>query len=336
MLLVSCVLPGGCGGEGGPTQQANTPREEAARTPEEVEGVTADQVLQRMVKAYREAEAYFDNAENWQQFVPRDQGVVIKPPPHQISIAFRRPNQLRITRHAPAPEGRPLDLTFASDGDRLRLATSDMPDRMLDLPAPDEISLEVLSKVNQESGGMLIPVPLKFIYPQLDLLLSTEESPPRLLSEARGKAKLLPSKSIGDTPCYRVQLVHQLGPCVAWIDKQTSLLKRLDTSNEETKRQLDPENALTQLDLWIDLRDATTQTLIGVQTFRLQPTGDTQLVDSFRVPAASEEAQDKKDDQTDERNSGTDPAANPAANPTDNNTDNNTDSNTDATQDDAS
>ncbi|MEM9185768.1 MAG: hypothetical protein AAGB00_04650 [Planctomycetota bacterium] len=254
---------------------------------------TAEQVLDDMVAAYRAADTYFDNAEYHERFVQRGDGVPRRSEPHQVSVAWQRPRRLRVTRQAPAPGGKGLRVTLACDGNRVRLRSSDHPAECIDRPAPEALQRGDILSLG-EAAGTLLPVPLENLYPQLELLLSTDKSPPKLLLSA--DASLLPSDDLQGAACHRVRIDRPAGKYIAWIDQQTHLLRRLEMPTDEVRRQLDPKNALMRLDLWIDFKDATFNTPISVKAFQLEPGAGVALVESFQAdqsPASKPAASDQ-------------------------------------------
>lgn len=294
-------VAGGCGG---PSSSEKPPAEAAAKpepTPEEIEGVTAGEVLARLAAAYQSADTYFDNAEYHERSVYREEGVPIEPPPHVVSIAFERPRRLRIGHEFAAAAGRGLTVTLATDGDRLRLRTTDRPEQMLDRPAPETLNSVVLTS-DEAINEIVFPVPMENLYPQLDLLLADEENPAALLAGAKGT--LLKSKQLNGADCYRVRIDRPAGVYVLWIDKASPLLRRLDIPTDEVRRQLDPDNDLLRLELWIDFHGAGFGAPINFRTFQLEPAEGVELVESFgKAPAESQPEDDQPD--ADKQNEGT-------------------------------
>lgn len=268
-------MASGCGGRDGP---AKAPSPEASsgqsgplsvgdeKSVEASEGVTAGEVLASMVRAYRDAETYFDNALYRERFVQRADGVPHEPPPHQVSVVFARPNRFRLTRREPNSEGDDYQVTVISDGARWVATTSDSAEAVFDDHAPDNLTLQSLLDADQ-LAATLLPVPIENLFPQLDLLIATEKAETRLLQSA--EAKLLLSKNLNGAACHRVMLKRSTGEYIAWIDKEQSLLRRLEIPTEAVRRELDPRGDLLRLELWIDFDDANFGTPIGPQTFAI-------------------------------------------------------------------
>ncbi len=242
------------------------------------EGVSVDQVLQRLVSTYRSARSYYDNAQYHERFVQRTEGIPREPLPHQVSVVFSRPNRLRLTRRVPDTNGDDLEIVAVSDGATLQALSSEQAQPVYSESAPQQMSYDELLGA-KELANLLFPVPLEFLFPQLDLLLASDNEP-RLLAKAQ--SRLLTSESLAGADCHRVEIQHPNGTYVAWIDQESSVLRRLEIPTGEVRAQLDPDGDLIRLELWIDFHDATLNTNIGPQTFAL-PSGDAEAGSSTKL-----------------------------------------------------
>ncbi|MEM8866356.1 MAG: hypothetical protein AAGF31_12495 [Planctomycetota bacterium] len=279
-MLVGCAKEQPSGQPGNIAAELAT---DTAETVEQAEGITASEVLAKLTEAYQQADTYFDNAEYHERFVQRGDGVPREPQPHKVAVVFERPRRLRMDRSVPGSGDQALSVLLVCDGERLRVKSSDQPKEMLDIAAPAEISRDTLQSVSQ-LAPVLLPVPLEMLYPQLDLLIGT---PTQTASLASGTdTTLLPSKSLTTSSldgvdCYRLRIDQPSGAFVAWIDKQSSILHRLEMPIDEVRRQLDPDNDLMRLDLWIDFHNASFDSPIGFKTFQVEPGDGVQLVESL-------------------------------------------------------
>lgn len=278
VAAVGCAVALGCGAP--PPGADNPPAAEAASktapSVEEIEGVTAAEVLAKLTATYRQATTYFDNARYYERFVQRGDGVPREPLPHEVSVAYQRPGRLRISRAAPGEDGAAIKVVLTTDGDRLRVASTDREGELLDREAPALVDRSALDAAG-EACSELFPVPLENLYPQLDLLLADGE--PEFLASA--DVALLASEALDGAPCYRLRIDRPAGQYTAWVDKQTGLLRRLEMPTDEVRRQLDPDGSLMRLELWIDFHDADIGTPIGLPTFQRIPGDGVELVESF-------------------------------------------------------
>jgi hypothetical protein len=287
-LLAGCERPAGA--VASQDQQATSAI--ASATSEQQVGTTAAQVLDEMVAAYQGAESYFDNAEYCERHVYQADGVEVLPPPHVMSVAFRRPNCVRIQRNVPAGDGPGLEVTVACDGERYRAFISDLADQSLDRPAD---SMLVYNNISPDEllSRVLTPVPLENLYPQLDLLVSSKSAPPKLLAGA--KSKLLASAEHGGVKCQRVELSRGDQAWVLWIDEAEHVLRRLDMPTEDVRLALDPSGNLKELELWIDFRDATIGTPLADSAFAVDFPVAAKPTEQLVAPGAEEETTEPVD-----------------------------------------
>lgn len=261
-------------------------------TIEQQEGTTAAEVLEKLGAAYQGAQSYYDNAEYCERHVYAADGVEVLPPPHVMSVAFRRPNCVRIQRNVPAGDGPGLQATVACDGERYRAFISDLADQSLDRPADEALSYDNLTP-DEIVARVLTPVPLENLYPQLDLLVSTKSAPPKLLAGA--KSKLLTSAEHGGVKCHRVELSRGDQAWVLWIDQADHVLRRLDMPTDDVRAVLDPSGNLKELELWIDFREATIGTPLADSAFAADFPRAAKPVEKLVAPGADDESNDPVD-----------------------------------------
>ncbi len=254
---------------------------------EKAEGTTAAKVLDQMVAAYQGAESYYDNAEYCERHVYQADGVEVLPPPHVMSVAFRRPNRVRIQRNVPAGDGPGLQVTVACDGERYRAFISDLADQSLDRPADETLSYNNVTP-DEILARVLTPVPLENLYPQLDLLVSTKSAPPKLLVGT--KLKLLTSAKHGGVKCQRVELSRGDQAWVLWIDQTDHVLRRLDMPTDDVRAVLDPSGNLKELELWIDFREATIGTPLADSAFAAEFPSSAKPTEKLVAPGAETES----------------------------------------------
>lgn len=237
-------------------------------------------VLQSMAAAYRDATSYFDNAEYRESFIRQGEDVLVEPPAHQVTVAFERPNRVRLLRRVPEGGSPGLAVSVATDGQRLLATVSDLPDQVLDLPAPESLTPRTIAP-DPALYGSLFPVPMENLFPQLDLLLATEDSPPALFASA--EPTLLPNRELDGVDCSRVALKRPSGEYVLWIDAENHLLRRMEAPTDEVRRQLDPRGVMLEWRLWIDFQDATLGGTMADSVFQITPADGAQRVERFQA-----------------------------------------------------
>jgi hypothetical protein len=192
------------------------------------EFLTAEQVFERMISAYRGASAYRDEGV-FRAVLTRGEERTEDAAP--LSVVFARPNQLAVRAYQAA---------FACDGAMLRAKILDEPSRDLDgqiveRPLREKLTLDNIfsdAVLRESLGGRLGLHP-----PQLELLLA--EKPFSAFRDARVRKHLLRQQPLEGGECYRVEVELQ-GRYVFWIDRENFLLRRLEYPGEAL---LTPEEA---------------------------------------------------------------------------------------------
>jgi thiol-disulfide isomerase/thioredoxin len=242
-----------------------------------------------MVHTYQQADSYVDNAQYHERFVRRDTGLEYDVPSHSISVVFERPNRVRIDRQVPPTNTPGLAASVTSNGTIVRAYVSDYTDQVLEHPAPETFTLDE-TIIGQPLRDALLPVPLENLYPQLDMLLSSDQQPPRLL--AVGPAKRIESAELEGARCYRVEITQPAeGTRTLWIDETTLLLRRMEMPTEAVKALMDSDNVLRSLELWIDFHDASFAVSPDAATFEMSvPDSAVRVRELIPPPAALDPA----------------------------------------------
>jgi thiol-disulfide isomerase/thioredoxin len=187
----------------------------------------AGELLEQMVKTYREAKSYADAA-RVRTTIQRDGQADVEPEPVDSSVTFERPNKLRVQYG---------DTILSSDGKRLRAAVGSVPGQLLDLDAPSKLSLDDLvtgfSGAALEEGLTRGPAALPI---QLWLLLSDDAR----LTES-GKPELLGDDTFEGHLCRRVRIVTDFGPEVFWIDAKSYTLRLVELPTDAWRKQIEAE-----------------------------------------------------------------------------------------------
>ncbi len=256
--------------------------------------MTAEDIMAKMVSAYRDARVYLDNAEYGEHFVLAADGVQRQGPPLSVSVLLKRPNQFRITRVEPRADGNPDAAVVACDGEKLEAMIARLEPQRLSLPAPKVATLGTIAP-DPLLRKALFPVPIQDMFPQLALLLADESETPWPLAAPSGLL-LLPAKDIHSSgsppvPCYRVRMQTTMGPQICWIEKETFLLLRMELPSEELRKQRYPDHEFTSFNWRFDFYDATLDVQLPTKTFRLESSdGDPapEVVTAFHEPATGD------------------------------------------------
>jgi peroxiredoxin/outer membrane lipoprotein-sorting protein len=208
LALLGAALTAGCNKATPPKESGGVAGTDAGDAP-----TTARAVLDRMLKAYREASSYADSGQLLVRY-DREDGERV-PEDVDFSVTFVRPNKLRMHLY---------QAIVVSDGKDLRATVGDLPNQVLSVPAPRKLTHETLY-----TDPILTPVLTQGIVGasiQLAMLVS-DNALDGLLDGADAPTLLEPSEVEGD-PCYRVQLNPSFGKVVFWIDKKTYVLRRIN------------------------------------------------------------------------------------------------------------
>lgn len=269
IVLLAAVCMGCSGGSTEPAEKT-----EPVRAPERQDGMTAGEIMEKMVATYREADTYMDNAEYGEHFILPDDGVMQQGPSVMVTVMLNRPNRFRIVREAARLDGPSERVESVSDGTKLEATVSRLPEQRLSVPAPEVATLESVAPdpVLREE---LFPAPVQDMFPQLALLLAADDQKPWPLQAPAGLV-LLPQKQLRrehgrNAMCYRVRMPTTMGPQICWIEKDTFLLRRIEITNDELREHLYPNQEFTEFSWQFNFDDATFDAQITKSGFRLPP-----------------------------------------------------------------
>jgi len=251
-----------------------------------------EEICDRMLALYRAAKSYADRAEYVEQSAVRGEGVERETPFFQMSLAYERPNRLRLEfDEAVAASGGSKGYAIVSDGARIRTVSKEIPDQVQDAPAPDELTDEnfVTDPIVQEA---LLSRPLGDVFPQLAMLLNEDggavfprDDHPRLLDE----------RPLAGRPCYRVASTNPDGTRVLWIDRESYVLRRMELPVEAHRRAVDPDGNYLSLAIWINFIDPLFDVEVDRKTFAMEVPPDARLVEAFEIETAKDAKGDKQE-----------------------------------------
>jgi thiol-disulfide isomerase/thioredoxin len=221
--------------------------------------------LQEMVDAYKSANSYEDAAE-LHIAAEGDGGQMEESPPIPFSVAFERPNKIRI--HS-------LGASVVGDGQQLRATADSLNDQVLVLPSAEALNAETFSADELLVSAMRGQVGLEL--PQVALLF--EADPLKTLAEG-GKATVLDDAKFQDDMCYRVSVLGPRGTAVFWIDSKTHLLRKYEFPSDAFKQKF----SLAKCSIWAEFNGAQTNKEIASDAFKMEvPTG-AKLLKRFLPP----------------------------------------------------
>lgn len=255
-IALAALLAAGC------TRGDNTNSPAEVRLPPK----TAQDVLERVVEAYHQADRYQDAGRLLVEYVNNGQTVSQT---REFSLALAGPNRMRM---------RAYDALVVCDGQNFRATIDEAPGEVLSVAAPDELSPAsvykdaVLSNALNQIAGSL----------PLSLFLDPEPLP-ALVINARAP-QLDPPAKIGAENCYRVRIEKREGAFVLWIDERTFVVRRVEYPADGYRRLLEPYvGEITGMKITAELEGAALDPEIDNATFRFDVPQGAVLVKQFEV-----------------------------------------------------
>ena len=239
----------------------------------------------RMLETYRKADSYSDHATYVEESVLRGEGVARELPYFQLSLAFKRTNQIRLTLAEAVADatGQRRGFDVACDGEFLRAAMPEIPDQTVENPAPRELTADAVlgdplihEKLFQRALGD--------VFPQLAMLLNTNDDDASDLFANDSNPRLLANERLDGRNCYRVATSHPEGTRVLWIDAQTYELRRMELPVDAHRERIDPDGNYVRLSVRIDFEEVTFDAVIDSESFALAPPPGARRVRRFVLP----------------------------------------------------
>lgn len=280
--LLASLIAAGCGSSAG---DATAPAvgDTAAR---------AQELTGLMLEKYRESSSYTDHATYVEQAVYRGEGIEHELPFYQMSLAYQRPNKLRLTLEEalPSAEGVRDGCDIACDGEKLRARALALPDQLLEAAAPEKLDAENLLP-DPVLRGEFQGRGLGEVFPQLAMLLSRDDD--ELVFPDDADPRLLADAEVNGHSCYRVATTNPEGTRVLWIDRENFTLVRMELPAEAHRRRYADGEMFLKLAVWIDFEEPTFGARIDDASFELKTPEDARIVAQFEIPAAKAETEEK-------------------------------------------
>jgi outer membrane lipoprotein-sorting protein len=245
----------------------------------------AVEITTRMLEVYRTAKSYTDQATYVEESVLRGEGIAHEIPYYQLSLAFKRPNLVRIDFSEALAEGDGprQGFSIASDGKSIRALTPDIPDQMVEISAPATLTPENIF-VDPAIKAKLLDRSLGDVFPQLAMLLNASDDDAAAVFPHDSNPRLLDNADLGGVECYRVATSHPEGTRVFWIDAETYALRRMELPTDAHRLSVDPEKLYLKLAVRIDFTEITFNPEISRTAFLLAPPDNVRVVKAFEVP----------------------------------------------------
>ncbi len=246
-------------------------------------------VTKRMLAAYRQAKSYADHGEYVEQSSVRGEGVERQTPFFQMTLAFERPNRLRLKfEEAVAASAGRKGYDVASNATTLRTAAMEIPNQIQEAPAPAELTADnfVTDPLVREA---LLSRPLGDVFPQLAMLLNQGDE---RVFPRDDHPRLLGQEKLRGHECYRVASTNPEGTRVLWIDRDSYALRRMELPVEAHRRAVDPEDNYLSLSVWIDFKDPLFDVEMDRQSFEMTVPEGAKVVEKFEEETAKDAKQE--------------------------------------------
>jgi len=236
------------------------------------EDPAAAALAEKMLAVYRGAQSYADNAVYVQYYVLKGEGVDRELPFFQMSLAFQRPNKLRLRfEEAVAGTEGPVAYNVACDGRQMLATAAGLPLQVQCSVAPDR-----LTTANFLSDPLIrqsvLHRALENVFPQLAMLLNVDDR--QLVFPQDEDPRLRPDAELRGRRCRRLATRSAAGERIFWIDAENYLLRRMELPIESERQALDPNNEYLQLSIRIDFLDAALDVDLAAETFALEAPPD--------------------------------------------------------------
>lgn len=232
---------------------------------------TAEEILDRMIQAYKSATSYRDAAVAEMSGTQNGQRQQI---PFPNAVVMERPNKIRME----IDNG-----TLLCDGVSTYGFARDLPGQILRIPAPPQLSVKSLYPDALLARSMMQSPARSFSWLPLQLVLLLAEDPMKTLALDGQGLTLKEPAAIGQHSCDRVELLTDNGPGVFWIDQATSVLRRFEMPANHIRRDAEAQQFLDP-SLSIEFRDAQLNTPIPPEAFQFQVPSDMTTADALVMP----------------------------------------------------
>jgi len=232
---------------------------------------SADELLARMVAAYRKADRYGDTGTLTFSSKEKDAPEPKTEKGIPLSVTLARPNKLRL--HA-------FGAIVVSNGEYLHATVPDASEQVLTRPAPAKLSMSDLTSDPILAGSVTGGIE-HFEIPQLRLLVS--DNPFGGL--AAGEATRLKDDMLDGITCHRVQVDTPDGKAVYWIDHRNDTLVRYEFPTNAIRKQVDPDGHLAEISVVAEFVGAKLNLELPVEAFAFEVPKGAQQVKFFLPPA---------------------------------------------------
>ena len=244
--------------------------------------VDAKELFDKMCTVYREANQYIDNSTIAAYTVSRAKGVEQIVPQQHLSIAFKRPNKLRVdysTVKGIADEY--LLYSIACNGEVIRSSANEVPTQIHETIAPKLLTAEnFCPEPNLRTD--LLKFSVENLLPQLAMLLSDGDNQSVLPMDKLDR--VLEDGKIKGESYHRIQTTSPAGIRVLWIDSEDYSLRRVELPIDRMPEFADVRKQFLKYSVCIDFEGILFDSDIDDSLFELEIPADGRRVRRFIAP----------------------------------------------------
>ena len=254
------------------SEAVKAPASGTAASTKPAAGLTAKEVLAHMAAAYKKAAGYADKGtlriRGGKGTEKIDQSV-------KYSVVLARPNKLRMHM---------VEGVVVSDGKQFCAFANQVPNQVIRRPVGAKLTLKdllsdmlLVDAISPEMTRDVSMVPIQ-------LLLLLADDPLKTLLHRSEPAKLIEPAKIDEVACDRVELTRTDGKAVLWIDRETSILRRLEFPTEALMRMARGAEKVENLTLVADFIDARFEQQVDESAFQFDVPEGTQALEALMPP----------------------------------------------------
>ena len=258
-----------------PQPAANSEKSEASPTATTtndsptIKSLTAREVLNRMIAAYRKASSYVDVGTV--RFVAEADGKTIHDETDNFSMALVRPNKVHI---------RAYKAELVCDGKTLYAYRRDLPGQVLSRAAPEQLTMTNVQPDLVVNTGMMEGVAGGM--PQIPLLFD-DKAFDMFLREL-GEPEMSEPGKIDGHDCYRLKFRPPNGEATFWIDQQSYVLRRIVLPTDALRQDMSQAGPIGSISVVADFTGAKFDSDVDPNAFGFEIPKDVKLVEFLTPP----------------------------------------------------
>lgn len=239
---------------------------DADKKPLDPAEIKAREILDQMAETYRSATTYADSGTVRLKYKqgerPVDESV-------DFAVTLERPNKVRLNLY---------QALVVSDGEKFSAAISDLEGEVLQVAAPEKLTLEEIYKHELLNGALTNN--LAGASPQLAFLLN-DKAVELLAGQGTAPPRLVTPGEIEGDACDRVSIERADGKLLLWIDQKSHVLRRVEYPVQELSQNMNAAGPVSGVSLVADFTGARVNQPIDPMAFQFEAPASAKIVESF-------------------------------------------------------